>query len=154
MAANQNKKGKEKMKKIAVIYWSGTGNTEEMAKAIAAGAQQGDVEVSLFNVGEVSSKDVVAADGIALGCPSMGAEVLEEGEMEPFVESLEGLVSGKPMALFGSYGWGSGEWMEDWVARMQGYGAKVIGDGLIMMGAPDDQGIAECKELGSELSKL
>lgn len=142
------------MKKIAIIYWSGTGNTEAMAKAVAAGVQREDLEISLLNVSEASIEDVIAADGIALGCPSMGSEVLEDGEMEPFVESIAGVISGKPIVLFGSYGWGDGEWMKDWEKRMQDYGAKVLGDGLIIMGMPNTQGLEKCNVLGSELSKI
>ncbi|CQR72353.1 Flavodoxin [Sporomusa ovata DSM 2662] len=141
------------MKKIVVIYWSGTGNTEAMAKAVAEGAQNENTEVSLLSVSESSIEDVINADAVALGCPSMGAEVLEELEMEPFVLSIEGVISGKPLALFGSYGWGNGEWMQDWVQRMQGSGAKVLGEGLIIMETPDHQGLDKCKVLGSNLSK-
>ncbi|WP_378954129.1 flavodoxin [Pelosinus sp. sgz500959] len=142
------------MKKIAVIYWSGTGNTEAMAKAIAEGAQNANTEVSLLSVDQASMDDVINADSIAFGCPSMGAEVLEESEMEPFIESIEGELSGKPVALFGSYGWGNGEWMQDWVERMNGCKAKVIGEGLIIMGAPSDPDLEECKTLGIELSEV
>jgi len=141
------------MKKITVIYWSGTGNTEAMANAVAEGAKNENTEVKLLNVAEASIDDVKNADAVAMGCPSMGAEVLEESEMEPFVTSIEGVVSGKPMALFGSYGWGNGEWMQDWVARMNGCGANVLGEGLIIRETPDAQGLAECKALGSDLSK-
>ncbi|MCP6429303.1 hypothetical protein NL523_28720, partial [Klebsiella pneumoniae] len=81
-----------------------------MAKAVAEGAQNENTEVSLLSVSESSIEDVINADAVALGCPSMGAEVLEELEMEPFVLSIEGVISGKPLALFGSYGWGNGEW--------------------------------------------
>lgn len=142
------------MKKIAVIYWSGTGNTEEMAKAIAEGAKNANTEVSLLSVDQASVDDIISADAIALGCPSMGAEVLEEAEMEPFVDSIESEVSGKPIALFGSYGWGNGEWMQDWVDRMKGCQAKVMGEGLIIMGAPGDAELEECKTLGIELSEM
>ena len=142
------------MKKIAVIYWSGTGNTEAMAKAIAEGAQNVNTEVSLLSVDQASIDDVINADAVALGCPSMGAEVLEESEMEPFVQSIEEELSGKSVALFGSYGWGNGEWMQDWVERMNECKAKVIGEGLIIMGAPGDQEIEECKTLGIELSGI
>jgi len=141
------------MKKIAVIYWSGTGNTQAMAEAIAEGARQENVEVSLLSIEQASINNVIQADAIALGCPSMGSEVLEEEEMEPFVRSLKGVISGKPVALFGSYGWGNGEWMEDWVTTMEEYGGRVLGKGLITMGTPDSQGIEECKALGSQLSK-
>lgn len=140
------------MKKVAVIYWSGTGNTEEMAKAVAEGAKNGQTEVTLLSVSEATADTVKNADAIALGCPSMGAEVLEESEMEPFVASIESLVSGKPLALFGSYGWGNGEWMQDWAARMTDNGASLVGEGLIIMNTPDDSGLEECKALGSKLS--
>ena len=142
------------MKKITVIYWSSTGNTEEMAEAVAKGAKKEDTEVSVLSVDKASIQDIINADAVALGCPSMGAEVLEEAEMDPFVLSIEGAISGKPVALFGSYGWGNGEWMQDWVTRMQGCGAKVLGEGLIIMGAPDTEGLEECTTLGSELSKV
>lgn len=142
------------MKKIAVIYWSGTGNTEAMARAIVEGAQNVNTEVFLLSVAEASVADVINADAIALGCPSMGNEVLEEADMEPFVLSIEGAISSKAVALFGSYGWGNGEWMQDWVQRMNKCNAKVIGDGLIIMGAPDAQGFEECKALGRELGKV
>lgn len=142
------------MKKIAVIYWSGTGNTKAMAEAVAKGASQDQVAVSLRSIGEASINDILNADAVALGCPSMGAEVLEEETMEPFVQSLEGILAGKSVALFGSYGWGNGEWMQDWVARMQGCGASVLGEGLIIMGTPTIQGLEECNALGSALSKV
>jgi len=142
------------MKKITVIYWSSTGNTQAMAEAIAKGAKQENTEVSLLSVADASIQDIIDADAVALGCPSMGAEVLEEAEMDPFVTSIEGAISGKSVALFGSYGWGNGEWMQDWVTRMQSCGAKVLGEGLIMMGSPDAPGLEECKVLGSELSKV
>lgn len=139
------------MKKVVIIYWSGTGNTEAMAEAVAQGAKTDNTEVSLLSVGQASADHIKNADFIGLGCPSMGAEVLEESEMEPFVASIEGIVAGKPMVLFGSYGWGNGEWMEDWVARMNQCGAKVLGEGLITTAMPDDQGIEDCKALGSAL---
>jgi len=141
------------MKKVVVVYWSGTGNTKVMAEAIAEGANNEDTVVSLLSVAEASIDDIKNADVVALGCPSMGAEVLEEEEMEPFVAAIEGVVTGKPMALFGSYGWGNGEWMQDFVDRMTTCGAKVLGTGLISLNQPDDQAIEECNSLGNELSK-
>lgn len=139
------------MKKVKVIYWSGTGNTEMMAKAVAEGAKVGDTQVELLDVSKACVDTVSEADAVALGCPSMGAEVLEEGEMEPFVESIKGVVSGKPMVLFGSYGWGDGEWMRDWEARMSNYGAVMLAGGLILNETPDDDGLQQCKELGKLL---
>lgn len=136
------------MKKVVVIYWSGTGNTAAMAEAVGQGAKSDNTEVSVLSVEEATVEVVQQADAIALGCPSMGAEVLEENEMEPFVTSIEGVVAGKPMVLFGSYGWGNGEWMEDWVTRMKAAGANVLGEGLIILNGPDEGGLEECKSLG------
>lgn len=139
------------MKKIVVIYWSGTGNTEAMAKAVCEGATSDDTEVKCLSVDEASTDDIEAADAVALGCPSMGDEVLEEEEFEPFVESIEGIISGKTTALFGSYGWGDGEWMRNWQERMQGCGASLVDEGLILNEEPDDDGLEQCKALGAKL---
>ena len=139
------------MKKVAVIYWSGTGNTEMMAKAVAEGAESDHSVVRLLSVDKASAEDVANADGVALGCPSMGAEVLEETEMEPFVASLEKVVAGKPLVLFGSYDWGNGEWMKDWEERMKGYGANLAAEGLIVNLTPSDEDLHACKELGAKL---
>lgn len=141
------------MKKIAVIYWSGTGNTEMMAKAIEEGTKKNSAEVKLLSVDQASVGDVVNADSIALGCPSMGAEVLEEEEMEPFVESIQKAIAGKTIALFGSYDWGNGEWMKEWEKRMEGYGAQLVDEGLILRLEPTDEGIELCKNLGMKLSQ-
>ncbi|MDE5754325.1 MAG: flavodoxin [Oscillospiraceae bacterium] len=134
--------------KTAVIYWSGTGNTEQMANAVAEGAG-----AELFNVSNFSG-DISQYDRIAFGCPAMGAEVLEEDEFEPFFTSVESSLSGKTVALFGSYGWGDGEWMRSWEERVKTAGANLVnGAGLIVNEAPDDAAIAECKALGAELVK-
>ncbi|MDU4959584.1 MAG: flavodoxin [Sporomusaceae bacterium] len=140
------------MKTIAVVYWSGTGNTKSMAEAVAAGAAADGIEVKLWSVDEASLNDVVQADGIALGCPSMGSEVLEESEMEPFVAALEANVAGKPVVLFGSYGWGDGQWMRDWAERMEAAQAKLPAEGLIQQDAPDAACEEACKELGGKLA--
>ncbi len=142
------------MKKIVVVYWSQTGNTEAMAEAVALGVKNNELEVdvSLLNVADATVEDIQSADAIALGCPSMGAEVLEESEMEPFVESISDAVSGKPVVLFGSYDWGNGEWMENWQDRMTNYGAILVADGLIVNLQPDDEALAQCYELGSTLA--
>jgi len=143
------------MKRIAVIYWSGTGNTEEMATAVADGAKTVEgVSVELLAVNDASKNNVIEADAVAFGCPSMGDEVLEETEMEPFMKELgQGDLSGKPVALFGSYGWGDGQWMRDWVEQMGELGVKMVGDGLIIQEKPTDEGIELCKELGASLAR-
>ncbi len=140
------------MKNIMIVYWSGTGNTQKMAVGIAEGAKADDIEVKMTTVDAAVKEDVLNADGIALGCPAMGNEILEESDMEPFVESLltENL-QGKPLALFGSFDWGDGQWMRDWQERMEASGAKIVADGLTIQGTPDDAGMAESKELGAKL---
>ncbi|MBU3126134.1 flavodoxin [Clostridium tagluense] len=140
------------MKNVVIIYWSGTGNTEAMAEGIMEGAKNEDSNVKLLNVGDAKVEDVINANVIAFGCPSMGAEQLEESEMEPFIESIASVVSGKNIVLFGSYGWGNGEWMTDWQERMEKYGANVIVDGLIINNDADKEGIERCKEIGALLS--
>lgn len=141
------------MKKLMVIYWSGTGNTEKMAEAIAQGAKIDGVEVQLKNVRDASAEDVFGAEAVALGCPSMGAEELEDGEMEPFVESLNSeKIKDKPVVLFGSYDWGDGQWMRNWESRMKDYGANVIAEGLIVNSTPDASGLNQCRELGEKLA--
>ena len=140
------------MSKVAVVYWSSTGNTEAMANAVAEGAKAAGAEVISFESADFSADKVDEFDAIAFGCPAMGAEVLEEAEMEPFVEAVESFAAGKKIALFGSYGWGDGEWMRDWVERMQNAGAEIVnGEGLICQEAPDDEVLAACEELGKQL---
>ena len=133
--------------KTAVIYWSGTGNTEQMAAAVAEGAGAELIRVSDF------SGDIAEYDRLAFGCSAMGDEVLEESEMEPFMEQLDPMISGKQIGLFGSYGWGNGQWMREWTERVTGEGATVVnGEGLICQETPDDAMIEECKNLGKELA--
>ena len=137
---------------VKVVYWSGTGNTESMANILAEGIKDVGNEAALFNVSDID-KDTLLEDAVfALGCPSMGSEELEEGEMEPFVESLEAGLSGKKVALFGSYGWGSGEWMQTWAERMINAGAEVLGT-VISNEAPTASEEKELKELADKLVK-
>lgn len=141
------------MSKVAVIYWSGTGNTEAMAQAVADGAKEAGAEVSVMSVSETNAGDAAKFDKIALGCPAMGAEVLEEMDFEPFFTELESNLTGKKVALFGSYGWGDGQWMRDWKDRVDNAGATVVNDeGLIVQEQPDDDTLAACKELGKALA--
>ncbi len=141
------------MSKIAVVYWSGTGNTETMAGAVAEGAKAAGAEVSLLTAGEFDAAQVDGFDAIAFGCPSMGVEQLEEGEFEPMFSACESKLSGKSIALFGSYGWGGGEWMETWEETCRNDGANLVCDSVICNDAPDDDVLASCKALGEALSK-
>ena len=137
--------------KKAVIYWSGTGNTAAMASAIAAGMGEG---TELYSVDQFTG-DIAEYDKIAFGCPAMGDEVLEEGEFDPFFSSIEGKLGGKKVALFGSYGWGDGQWMRDWADRMTAAGATIVnGEGVICQEAPDDAALDACKDLGKQLAAL
>ena len=129
------------MSKMAVIYWSMSGNTEAMANAIAEGAQGAGAQVDVKQVSEITVDQALAYDLLALGCPAMGAEVLEESEFEPFFTDLEGRLSGKKVALFGSYGWGDGQWMRDWQARTEAANANLYDQGLILNETPDDDGL-------------
>ena len=143
------------MSKTAVIYWSGTGNTEAMATAIFEGAKEVNSEKKMFTVSEISAAEASEHDTLILGCPAMGAEVLEESEFEPFFTELESKLNGKNVALFGSYGWGDGEWMRNWEERTVSSGAKLVnGEGLMINEAPDDDGLEQCKLLGKTAAQL
>lgn len=141
------------MSKAAVIFWSQTGNTEQMANAIADGIREGGMEVDVLNVADTTPADAVKYAKIALGCPAMGAEVLEETEFDPFFTELESKISGLKVALFGSYGWGDGQWMRDWCERVKEDGAQLFSDeGLICNETPDDDAQAACRKLGADLA--
>ncbi|AWW27505.1 flavodoxin [Acetobacterium carbinolicum] len=141
------------MKKVSIVYWSGTGNTQEMAEAVAAGAEAGGAEVKVLSVDKANIEELLSSDAIALGCPSMGAEELEDQEMEPFVAELEKeSLTGKPLALFGSYDWGDGQWMDEWEERMKKTGVNLVDDGLKINDAPDDAGLEACRDLGKRLA--
>lgn len=143
------------MNEIIVAYWSGSGNTLAMAEYVAQGIQEGGKEAKVLSVDEMSPADLKDADVFAMGCPSMGVEVLEEGSMEPFVNEIESFASGKKIGLFGSYGWGDGEWMRNWVEQMEGAGATVYGgEDAICQEAPDEDAQADCIALGKELAAL
>ncbi|QIB68515.1 flavodoxin [Aminipila butyrica] len=140
------------MKKMAVVYWSGTGNTEQMAEAVFQGAKEAGAEAELFQVGQFSAKSVEDFDVVIFGCPSMGAEVLEEAEFEPVYEACKGKLSGKTLGLFGSYGWGDGEWMRDWEQDVLQLGALLPQGYLILNETPDQEGLEECKNYGKNLA--
>ena len=137
------------MSKVTIIYWSGSGNTEQMANFIAEGAKEAGADVAVTQVSSASVDDAVNADVLVLGSPSMGMEVIEEAEMEPFVASLESVVKGKKVALFGSYGWGDGQWLREWKERMEGYGAVIVGEPHGVQGTPEG---TECKAFGAEIA--
>ena len=137
------------MNKVAIVYWSGTGNTKIMAEAVLEGAKNKGLEATLFDVSEFNKDMVSDFDAIAFGCPAMGAEALEEVEFEPVFSECD--LNGKNIALFGSYGWGGGEWMNSWEEVCGEKGAKLVSKSVICNEAPDDEVLEECKKLGEML---
>ena len=132
------------MSKVAVVFWSATGNTETMANCVAEGANGTIVPCSEMNAAKLAEFDAVA-----FGCPAMGAEQLEESEFEPMFSDLEGSLNGKKIALFGSYGWGDGQWMRDWVQRTNDANANIYTDeGLMVNETPDADALDKCREFG------
>ena len=142
--------------KIAVVYWSSTGNTEAMAQAVAEGARKAGASAELFTATEFDGGKVDAFDAIAFGCPAMGAEELEDSEFAPMFESCENKLSGKKIALFGSYGWGDGEWMRTWEDTCRNDGASLVCDStvdsVICQETPDDDALNACRSLGEALA--
>ena len=143
------------METVKIVFWSQGGNTAAMAAAVAEGVQEAGSKAEIINVSDASAADLQSMKGFALGCPAMGAEVLEEMEMEPFMCELEGSLAGKSVCLFGSNGWGDGQWMRDWEERCKAAGAAVVGgEGVICQETPDDGAIASCRALGRALAAL
>lgn len=143
------------METVKIVFWSQGGNTAAMAAAVAEGVQEAGSKAEIINVSDASAAELQSMKGFALGCPAMGAEVLEEMEMEPFMCELEGSLAGKSVGLFGSYGWGDGQWMRDWEERCKAAGAAVVGgEGVICQETPDDGAIASCRALGRALAAL
>lgn len=134
---------------MKIVYWSGTGNTEAMAELIGKGIKEGGKDVQVLRVDEVNIDDLLKEDVLILGCPAMGDEVLEEGEFEPFIEAISCKVSGKKVNLFGSYGWGDGQWMRDWEERMTGYGCVITEKPLIFQNEVDEE---ECIKFGKKIA--
>ena len=140
------------MSKVAVVYWSGTGNTEAMAKAVEEGAKGAGAEVSVIAPSAFYSSKVVEFDAIAFGCPAMGNEVLEESEFDPMFTGIESALKDKKIALFGSYGWGDGQWMRDWEDRCKAAGAVLAVESVMANNDPDADAVANCKALGAALA--
>lgn len=140
------------MSKVAVVYFSSTGNTQTMAEQVKEGAQQAGAEVTMIEAGEFSQGDVANYDAIAFGCPAYGVEVLEESTFEPMFTEVESLLAGKKVGLFGSYGWGDGTWMTDWYARTEADGADLVAEGVIANYEPDEESLEKCRQLGAKLA--
>ena len=136
---------------IKIIYWTGTGNTGNMAKYIAEGIVQGKREVEIKEVANANEQDLEEAELIVLGCPAMGSEEIDDTEMLTFIEEVQTMFNGKKIALFGSYGWGSGEWMELWKEQMEDLGATVVAEPLIVNEFTKGQDEAICNQYGKSL---
>ena len=139
------------MSKVAVVYWSGTGNTEAMANAVAEGVTGKGGEADVFQVSDFATDTLGDYDAFAFGCPAMGSEELESEEFQPVWDEVKGELGDKPVVLFGSYEWADGEWMENWKADADEAGVNVV-DTLINYDAPDDDGVEKCKELGAKVA--
>lgn len=148
----RSRKGWFKMSKVAVVYWSGSGNTAQMATAVMEGIQEAGGEATVFFAGEFDSSKMDEFDAIAFGCPAMGAEVLEESEFEPMFRDCESKLSGKKIVLFGSYGWGDGEWMRTWESDCMTLGVTMACEPVICNATPDEAAGAECEALGEALA--
>lgn len=140
------------MSKTAVVFWSGTGNTEEMANAVLEGMKENGADASIYSADAFQAGDVEGYDAIAFGCPAMGAEVLEEDEFQPLFDECKSALEGKKVALFGSYGWGDGEWMRNWEDDCREAGIELACDSVVCNDAPDEDAITACKELGAALA--
>lgn len=140
------------MSKIAIVYWSGTGNTHAMAEAVKAGAEGAGATVDMFSPADFNQSLIAGYDAIAFGCPAMGAEVLEETEFDPMFTSIEGFLSGKKVALFGSYGWGDGQWMRDWEERCKSNNVNLATDSVMANNAPSDADLENCSALGRAIA--
>ena len=141
------------MKKTAVVYWSGTGNTEAMADAVLTGMKDAGADAVLYTAAEFSPSKLSELDAVAFGCPAMGAEMLEESEFEPMFNDCKGSLAGKKVALFGSYGWGDGDWMRSWEDDCSASGIKLCCKSVTCNEAPDAQGLAACRLLGKLLAE-
>lgn len=139
------------MSNVAIVYWSGTGNTEKMAEAVKGGASDAGASVSVFMASEFDGDKMDEFDAVAFGCPAMGSEELEEEEFAPMFKTCEAKLNGKKIALFGSYSWADGEWMRIWEAECKELGAVLACEPVICYDVPDDEGLSNCKALGAAL---
>ena len=140
------------MSKVAIVYWSGTGNTEAMASAVTEGVKNAGADAVMLTAAEFDASMMDSFEAVAFGCPSMGSEELEESEFAPMFQSCEEKLKDKKIALFGSYGWGTGEWMENWENDCKGAGASLACDSVICNNTPDDEGLMQCEALGAALA--
>ena len=141
------------MNKVAIVYWSGTGNTEQMAQAVAEGVKNAGGEANVLTCAEFDSAKLADYGAVAFGCPAMGSEVLEECEFEPMFSGCKNRLGGKSVSLFGSYGWGDGQWMRDWEKDCDDAGINLVCESVICCETPDDAALAACRAMGKALAE-
>lgn len=150
---NHHERKTDKMSKVAVVFWSSSGNTETMANAVLEGAKNAGAEAELFEASAFDAGKISGFDALAFGCPAMGDEVLEEDEFQPLWDSCKQALTSKKVALFGSYGWGDGEWMRSWEADAKDTGISLFCDSVICNETPDEGGLDDCRNMGRALAQ-
>ena len=139
------------MKKTAVIYWSGTGNTKQMAEAVLEGMKSAGADAALLEAAQVDASTFSGVDAVAFGCPAMGDEELEDTEFLPMYDEVEPLMAGEKVGFFGSYDWNNGEWMDYWMQRAEDAGVQPV-ETVIAKDYPDDEAAEACRHLGELLA--
>ena len=140
--------------KVAVIYYSATGNTEAMAEAVAVGAKSTGAEVLLAPVSDVDPVEIGNTyHHIILGCSAWGVEVIEEAQMKPFCNKLKPYLKGKIMGIFGSCGWSRGAWLNSWYNELHFAGASFPAQPLLAYCYPDEPSLKKCVELGNKVAE-
>lgn len=140
------------MNKVSVVYYSGTGFTKAMADALVEGIKLAGVEPNLYKIDEVDVNDVFASDVIALGSAACGAETIEETYFVPFMEENADKFNGKKVYIFGSYGWGGGEYADNWKAQLEGFGANIVAMPVLVNDGASDEELEQLKEIGKKLA--
>ena len=139
------------MNKISLVYYSATGNTEQMAKAIEEGIVEAGGKVTVYKASEMNKEDILSSDVIVMGSSATGAEVIDENDMLPFMEEAGDKFKGKKVYIFGSYGWGGGEYADNWKTQLEGFGAKIVAMPILANENPSDDELAQLKEIGKKL---
>ena len=141
------------MNKISLVYYSSTGNTYSMAKAIEEGIIEAGGKVTVYKASEMNKDDILSSDVIAMGSPAMGAEVIDENYLLPFMEEDGPKFKGKKVYIFGSYGWGGGEYADNWKAQLEGFGANIVAMPILANEEPNEEELAQLKEISYYLVK-
>ncbi len=139
------------MSKVAVVYFSSTGNTEIMANKISDGAKEAGNETNVFSCSEFDVSTVNDYNAIILGCPACGSEELDDSEFLPMFEGIKSDLAGKKVGLFGSYGWGGGEYMNTFKQECESSGIAIIGEPILAENTPDSDAEEQCINFGKTI---